>query len=103
MRYEHKHGVELESLFHKVFKNKKLLHEFLFDILSPVEYKELAIRWQIVKMLKSNTPHRDIAKNLKVGIVTVTRGSRELANKKGGDKRIWRFCQKGIKPRHHNR
>ncbi len=95
MRYEHKYGIELETLLQKISKNKELLHEFLFDILSPVEYKELAVRWQIVKMLKSNTPHRDIAKSLETSIATVTRGSRELMNKKGGFNRVWeKYYQK---------
>ena len=88
MRYIHKYGVELESLIKKAAKNNVLLHEFLFDLLSPTEYKDLAVRLQIVKQLQKNTPQRKIAKNLKVSIATVTRGSRELLNKKGGFARI---------------
>jgi Trp operon repressor len=68
----------------KAAKDKALLHEFLFDILSPAEYKDLAVRWQIAKQLHKDVPQRDIAKNLKVSISTVTRGSREMMNKNGG-------------------
>ena len=70
----------------KSSRDKKLLHEFLFDILSPKEYKDLAVRWQIVKKLAKGEPQRKIVKSLKVSMATVTRGSRELMNKKGGFK-----------------
>lgn len=89
MHYDHKYGVELEAVFVKIGKNKTLIHEFLFDILSPAEYKELAVRWQIIKQLKNDVPHRNIAQNLKVSVATVTRGSRELMNKKGGFDLVW--------------
>src|SRR6185369_17235590 len=84
MKYEHKYGAELEKLIAKASTNKSLLHELLYDLLSPVEYKDLAVRWQIVKQLQTGVPQREIAKNLKVSVATVTRGSREMMNKKGG-------------------
>ena len=68
--------------------NKKLLNEFLIDLLTPAEYRELAIRWQIVKLLYQDTPHRVIAKQLGVGIATVSRGSRELLDPNGGFNRV---------------
>ncbi len=90
MQYKHEYGVELEELMGKIGKNKRLMREFLFDILSPAEYRELAVRWQIIKQLKNNVHHRDIAQKLKVSVATVTRGSRELMNKKGGFNRVWK-------------
>ncbi len=84
MKYDYKFGVEMENLLFKAAKSKALLHELLYDLLSPAEYKDLAVRWQIVKQLEQKVPQRDIAKNLKVSVATVTRGSRELMNKKGG-------------------
>lgn len=88
MQYKHEYGVELEKLIEKIGqgKDKKLMREFLFDLLSPAEYRELAVRWQIVKMLEQKVPHREIAKKLKVSVATINRGSMELANKKGGFK-----------------
>ncbi len=86
MQYLHQYGNELEDLLAKSSRDKKLLHEFLFDILSPKEYKDLAVRWQIVKKLAKGEPQRKIVKSLKVSMATVTRGSRELMNKKGGFK-----------------
>ncbi|MEK7161584.1 MAG: Trp family transcriptional regulator [Patescibacteria group bacterium] len=84
MHYKHKFGQELESILEKAAKNPQLLHNFLKDILSPNEYKELGIRWQIVKQLDKGVSQREIAKKLQVSIATVTRGSRVLINKKGG-------------------
>ena len=86
MKYQHEYGVELEEIIRKVARdgNKQFVREFLFDLLSPKEYRDLAVRWQIVKQLKAGIGHRDIAKNLKVSVGTTTRGSRELENKKGG-------------------
>lgn len=75
---------ELVETFAKIFGDKKLMTEFLTDILTPTEFEALALRWQIVKKLKKGETHRSIAKDLGLGISTVTRGSRELRNKNGG-------------------
>ena len=84
MKYEHKYGQELENLLRKASKSPALLHEFLYDLLSHREYKDLAVRWQIVKMLEQGRAQREIVKHLKVSIATVTRGSKEMFNKRGG-------------------
>lgn len=54
------------------------------DILTPTEFEEIVTRWQIIKQLSKGVPQRKIAKNLKVSITKITRGSRELRDKKGG-------------------
>ena len=69
-------------------KDPKLLEAFLVDILTPVEMGEVAKRWQIVLKLERGESQRQIAKDLGVGIATVTRGSKELANKKGGFRQV---------------
>ena len=75
---------ELVETFAKIFGDRKLMTEFLTDILTPTELEALALRWQIVKKLKKGETHRSIAEDLGLGISTVTRGSRELRNKNGG-------------------
>ncbi len=65
-------------------RNRRLLRSFLRDLLTPQELADVATRWQIVKQLSWGIPQRTIAKNLKVGIATVTRGSRELQDTSGG-------------------
>jgi TrpR family transcriptional regulator, trp operon repressor len=79
---------ELMEVIRKIAGDKILLKEFFKDILSPAEYKELGIRWQIVKQLDAGYAHRDVAKNLHTAIGTVTRGSRELANRNGGFQQV---------------
>ncbi|HEX9721994.1 MAG TPA: Trp family transcriptional regulator, partial [Candidatus Paceibacterota bacterium] len=73
-----KYTEELVGVVQRVSNDKELLRAFLQDILSPTEYKELGIRWQIVKQLAQGKSHRDVAKNLHTGVATVTRGSRAL-------------------------
>ena len=75
---------ELVEVFKEASKDRAVLDEFLTDILTAKEYAEIATRWQVVKQLAQGRAQRDIAKDLKIGIGTVTRGSRELADKKGG-------------------
>jgi TrpR family transcriptional regulator, trp operon repressor len=88
MKYTHEYGRELERTLFRAAKNKALLHEFLYDLLSPAEYKDLAVRWQIVLLLDQGVTQREIADKLKVSVATVTRGSRELMNKKGGFRQL---------------
>jgi len=75
---------QLIEVFSKIGGDKKLMYEFLGDILTPVEFEDMALRWQIVKKLNKGETHRTIAGDLGLGISTVTRGSRELRNKNGG-------------------
>ena len=75
---------ELTGLLQDAAKDRKLLHSFLEDLLSPYELNDVAVRWQIVKQLDLKVAHRKIAKNLHVSVGTVTRGSIMLANKNGG-------------------
>jgi TrpR family trp operon transcriptional repressor len=74
---------DLLDAFLKI-KNAALMDEFLRDILTPAEYNDIIARWQIVKKLANNMPQREIARQLKVSISKITRGSRELLNKQGG-------------------
>lgn len=72
----------------KAAKDPILLHDFLFDLLSPAEYTDLAVRWQIIKQLHEGKPQREVAKDLRVSVATITRGSKEMMNKNGGFRRI---------------
>lgn len=61
---------------------------FLSDLFTPGEYNDVVARLQIVKQLNRAVPQRDIARGLGVSISKVTRGSRELLDKKGGFRKI---------------
>lgn len=60
------------------FSDHKQLRKFLVAILTPKELDELPKRLQIIKMLKKGVAQRDISAKLKVGVATITRGSKEL-------------------------
>jgi TrpR family transcriptional regulator, trp operon repressor len=75
---------ELIDIFSEAARNQGLLDRFIKDILTPKEYKEVAKRWQIVKLLRAGETQRYIEKTLHTGIATVTRGSRALLNPEGG-------------------
>ncbi|MBI2442753.1 MAG: transcriptional regulator [Candidatus Levybacteria bacterium] len=68
---------ELMKAFHEMDTDEKMKN-FLEGILTPKELEEIPTRLQIVKMLKEGTPQHEIAGKLKIGIATVTRGSKEI-------------------------
>ena len=78
-----KYKDELLEVVQKSAKDKDFLDQFLQDMLTPGEYEALAIRWQIVKLLAEGLTQREISQRLKIGLATITRGSRELHNKQG--------------------
>jgi TrpR family transcriptional regulator, trp operon repressor len=57
----------------------ELLDDFLVGITTPHERDEFSQRLEIVKRLIAKQPQHKIAKDLRVGVGTVTRGSKELA------------------------
>jgi TrpR family trp operon transcriptional repressor len=59
--------------------DKDLLEDFLLGITTTNERHVLLQRVEIVRRLIDNQPQLKIAKDLGVGIATVTRGSKELA------------------------
>lgn len=84
-----KYKEDLLDAFLKI-KKPALMDAFLRDILTPVEYRDIITRWQIVKELSNNLPQREIARKLKVSISKITRGSRELSDKHGG---FWKILK----------
>ncbi len=73
-----------EGLFKKLIeqllaiRTKAEMENFLRGILTPKEIEEIPTRLQIVKMLKRGMPQHQIAKELEIGVATVTRGSKEI-------------------------
>ena len=65
-------------------QSDKNMRRFLEVILTDDEFAELSKRLQILKRLVKNNSQREIAKDLKVAIATVSRGANEL--KKGKEK-----------------
>jgi TrpR family trp operon transcriptional repressor len=81
--FNKKYKTELTTLLTSI-PSSEAMDKFLDDLLTPAEYEEIAKRWQIVKLLQAGVPQREIAKQLNVGIATVTRGSRMLQQSSSG-------------------
>lgn len=59
-------------------KDEKAMQKLLQGLLTPNEVNEMSKRLEIFALLKRGVSQREIAKQLGVGIATVTRGSRAL-------------------------
>ena len=79
-----KSAITLPEVIADIGQDKKLVEKFLTDLLTPTEYRELNKRIEIVRMLNEGISHKVIAKTLKVGVATVTRGSKAMSSSRGG-------------------
>ena len=60
-------------------RSKELLEDFFVGVTTSKERQEIPQRVEIIKRLIAGEPQAKIASDLGVGIATVTRGSKELA------------------------
>ncbi|HSW75207.1 MAG TPA: Trp family transcriptional regulator [Candidatus Saccharimonadales bacterium] len=60
-------------------RDKQLLEDLLVGVTTVQERAAIVRRIEIIKHLIAGTPQAEIAKELGVGIATVTRGSKELS------------------------
>jgi TrpR family trp operon transcriptional repressor len=65
-------------------EDEKDADKLLQDILTPQEIDSLAERWQLIQALAKGIPQRTVAKDLKLSISKITRGSRMLQYGTGG-------------------
>lgn len=84
---------EVIEILYKIAKDKRLLADFVRDILTPREFDNIGVRWQIVKRLAKGEHHQSIAGDLHLGVSTVTRGSREMRKKDGGFRRALKILK----------
>ena len=59
-------------------EDRKLIRELLICILTKYEIKEIAGRWELVKLLYEGMSQRRIAEQLGMSLCKITRGSKEL-------------------------
>jgi TrpR family trp operon transcriptional repressor len=59
-------------------EDRTLIREFLICILTKYEIKEIAGRWELVKLLYEGMSQRRIAEQLGMSLCKITRGSKEL-------------------------
>ncbi|MFA4831554.1 MAG: Trp family transcriptional regulator [Patescibacteria group bacterium] len=81
------HKNELADVLSRI-KTPRLMRAFLEDLFSPREFIDVAQRLQIVKQLDRGVSQRQIARDLGVGIGTVTRGAAELRDEEGGFREV---------------
>lgn len=86
---------EVVETIYKISKDKGLLGDFVKDILTPHEFDNIGVRWQIVKRLAKGEYQQAIADDLHLGIATITRGSREMRKREGGFRRAIKFLKIG--------
>jgi len=54
----------------------ELIERFLDEIMTPAEKKAVALRWELMKLLKQGVSQRKIAADLGISLCKITRGSR---------------------------
>jgi len=69
---------DIIDLIHSI-DDKELLADLLIGITTEAERRELVQRLEIMRRLVAHESQRKIASDLGVGVATVTRGSKELA------------------------
>jgi Trp operon repressor len=79
---------EVIEVIYKIGKNKALLNDFIEDLLTPKEFENIGVRWEIIKRLAKRQHHQAIAEDLHLGVGTVTRGSREMRDREGGFRKV---------------
>lgn len=79
------------DFLHGIAKDKKLLKEFLRDLLTVNEYKQIVLRCNIIGLLSDGLTHREVAKKLNVSITTVSHGANMLKNVKGGFNHVLQY------------
>ncbi len=85
---------EIIEVIYKISKDKNLLADFIKDILTPREFDNIGVRWQIIERIAKGEHHQAIAEELHLGVATVTRGSREMRKKEGGLRRALKVIHK---------
>lgn len=65
-------------------KSEKEAQMLLTDLFTPQELEDLADRWQLIQLLASGMPQRDIARKMNISISKITRGSTALKHGEGG-------------------
>jgi TrpR family trp operon transcriptional repressor len=69
-------------------EDRKLIREFLICILTKYEIKEIAGRWELVKLLYDGMSQRRIAEQLGMSLCKITRGSKELKKRDSAFKKV---------------
>lgn len=72
--------IDISKQLYKM-KSEEEIKNFLLEVLTNSEAETLSKRWQILNLLVMGKSQREIAKELKVSLCKVTRGSKILKTK----------------------
>ena len=92
--YRNKIGVkskrELTQLLHvlRSFKTEAAAIGFFQELFTRAEIEDFALRWRLLKMLKSGVPQRKIAARLGISLCKITRGSKVLKKRNSKIKQV---------------
>ena len=78
---------ELITVFSQV-DDAEAMKKLFEEIFTPAERKDLALRWQLMKMVSCKVPQRKIAAELKISLCKITRGAKVLKNPESITKNI---------------
>ncbi|ULQ59518.1 trp operon repressor [Brucepastera parasyntrophica] len=71
----------------------ELIGEFLEELFTPTELKEMALRWALVRELEDGVTQREIARKLGLSLCKITRGSRELKKENSAFRQMIRLSK----------
>ncbi|MCQ2603823.1 MAG: trp operon repressor [Spirochaetia bacterium] len=74
--------------------DKELIKNFLLELLSKHEAKEISDRWTVVRMLDQGISQRKIAENLEMSLCKITRGSKEYKKENSAFRRMIELYKK---------
>ncbi len=70
------------------------MRRFFDEIFTSAEKHDLAMRWQLMKMINDDIPQRQIAAQLRISLCKITRGAKVLKDDKSVTKKILSGVQK---------
>jgi TrpR family trp operon transcriptional repressor len=72
----------MESLMETLcrIRDPQEMRQFLTEILTPAEFHDLAMRWELMHRLTEGFPQRKIAADLQISLCKITRGAKILKN-----------------------
>lgn len=70
-----------DNEFFKVLSSisdEETMAKFLREMLTEKEFRDLSLRWRLLKLIEQKMPQREIASKLGISLCKITRGSRLL-------------------------
>lgn len=81
--------------------DKQLLSEFFDCLFTPSELFDIGKRWLLVKEIDKGTTQREIAKEFKMSLCKITRGSKELKKQDSAFRKILDMVKESKKSCHN--